>query len=324
MIRSTFLLAAIVMGPGALFAMDKTGAQDLLASAGRQARLFEDSARPFAMDVDFTAEFDMPRQGHLRLQWEAKDRWWSKLKIGPIEEIKFQDGEKSYTLSNTGFTPKQVRDLMDLLHVAKNYDKLVVKKDQEHIESGVTVKCMETERREFKSSPRHQICTDVGTRDIMSESWEWSEDRVYRKQFSDFADFAGHRYPHRLEFLKNGRTIISANVIELRQTPLDPQLLVPPQGAIERRECPNFQPPSMVSEPVLALGGRTGLNGSSEVEITVLADGKVGGLHVLQSGGPVMDDIVIDAVKHSKYKPAMCGTEPVIAEMDIELGVGMH
>jgi len=323
MIKYLFLIAAMAMGSSVLFAGDKSTAQEMLAAAASQASLLQDSRRPFEMDVDFIAQFDTPRQGRLRLRWESKDRWWSKVTVGPIEQIKFQDGERTYTVRNIDFTPTQVRELMDLLHVANHYDNLVVRKDRTRTDNGVVLDCMQTERRDIRNDLRHEICVHADTREIVSDSWNWGEDRAYSKQFGDFADFAGHRYPRRLELLKNGKTMISAKVVELKETPLDPQLLVPPRDSIERRECPNIKPPSMVSEPTLALGGRTGLNGSSMVEVTILADGKVGGVHVVQSGGALMDELVVDAVGHSKYKPAMCGTEPVIAEMDVELGVRM-
>jgi hypothetical protein len=323
MIKPIFLFAVFLMGPGVLLAADKPAAQDLLASAAHQAWLLQDAPRPFEMEVDFTAEFDTPRQGHLRLRWEAKDRWWSKLTVGPFEQTKFQDGERTYTSRNVDFTPIQVRDLMDLLHVAKSYDKLVVRKDHPRTDQSVALDCMQTERRDLKNDRRHEICVNASTHEIVSETWNFGDDKMFRKQFSNFADFAEHRYPRRLELLKNGKVIIAANVMELKETPFDPQLLVPSQGAIERRECPDIKPPSVVSQGELIFVGRSGLRGSSRVEITVLADGKLGGVYVLESGGPVIDNMVVDAIRRSIYKPAMCGTEPVVADMDIEMGIWM-
>ena len=323
MIKYILLFAAVFMSPSVLLAADKFAAQDLLDAAARQASLLEGSPRPFEMNVDFSAQFDTSRQGHLRLRWEAKDRWWSKVTVGPFEQVKFQDGEKTYTLRNTDFTPTQVRDLMRLLHVGKDFDKLEVRKDKQRVDQGVTLDCMQAERRDLKND-RSEICVNVNTHEIASDTRKGFEDVVNRAQFSDFADFEQHRYPRRLEWLKNGKTIITASVTGLSDAPLDPQLLVPLQGAIERRDCANIKPPSMVKQAELSFGGRSGLNGSSTVEITVLADGKVGGIHVLQSAGPVIDDLVVEAIRASKYKPALCGTEPVVAEMVIDLGVHMH
>src|SRR5258708_40013850 len=150
MIKYILLFATVVMSPSVLLASDKSAAQDLLDAATGQASLLESSPRPFEMNVDFTAQFDTPIQGHLRLKWEAKDRWWSKVTVGPFEQVKFQDGEKTYTMRNTDFTPTPVRDLMELLHVAKNFDKLVVRKDKQYVDQGVTLDCMQTERRGTK------------------------------------------------------------------------------------------------------------------------------------------------------------------------------
>jgi TonB family protein len=53
------------------------------------------------------------------------------------------------------------------------------------------------------------------------------------------------------------------------------------------------------------------------LEFTVLTDGRVGAVHVIQSAGKDLDQPFIRAVKATKFKPAMCGTEPV--ELEITL-----
>lgn len=130
MIRRLLLFSVVAVCPAAFAAKDTSAAQALLTGATHQASLLEDSPHPFELDVDFTAVINTPMQGHLKLRWEAKDRWWSRLTVGPFEQIKSRIGEKSYTVRNADFTPRPISDLFKLLRVAGDYGQLVVKKDK--------------------------------------------------------------------------------------------------------------------------------------------------------------------------------------------------
>jgi len=318
MIRHILLLAVAVLSPAALVAADHGSAQDLLTAATRQASLLEDSQQPFLLDIDFTAKFDVPRQGHLRLRWEARDRWWSKVTIAPFEQIKFQNGERTWTLRNVDFTPTQVDDLFNLIRFTKHDNQLVAKKDKQRVQNGIRMDCVEAEHSE-SNMEHHEICVDLSTQDIVSDRRKDRADDVVQMQFSDFVDFGGHRFPRRLELAKNGDIILTANVMDLKESSLDPQLLVPPQGAIERRECPNEKPPVWAGPAEADFRAVGGSRGSTRIKVTVLADGTVGEIHVLKSGGKAMDDAAIAALKKEKYKPAMCGAEPVTADVVVEL-----
>jgi TonB family protein len=316
LLLSTLIAAAC---PVALMASDKQAAQDLLNTAAQQVFLLDNSAKPFVLDVDFTAKIDRPIQGHLRLRWEAKDRWWSKVTMGPFEQVQLMNGDKSYTLQNLDFTPLRVRDLMDLLHVTKDFDMLVVKKDKRHLEGGLPVDCIEAERQDIE--PQHEeVCADASTHWVVKHTLtNPATDQTIR--YSAFAEFGGRTYPRRLQLDKNGQTVITATVMELKEEALNPKLLVPPAGAIVRRACANPTPARPLKLPppdFSALGLRKGAVVTSTVEVTVRADGSLGGVHVIESGGQAMDEAWMDAVKKGTFKPAMCGTVPIEYEFTLQ------
>lgn len=312
-----FFLCILGVCPAAIAAMDKATAQQLLVSAARRAALLEDAPQPFELDVKFTAMINTPRQGHLKLRWEAKDRWWSKVTLEPFEQVKIKNGERSYTLRNTDFTPLRIQDLFELLDVGKHYDRLVVKKDRQRVEDGLTLDCMEvqTQRDQFL----REICVDSATGSIVSDTQKMPREKdslLHRAHFSEFAEFEGHRYPRRLELLEDGKPLVTAEVEELKEArPLGAQLTTPPRGAIERRECEDEKPPAEIGQWDLHVDAFFIPKGTRvSVSVTVLADGSVDGIHVLESGGAALDSAVVDSIRGLKFKPAMCGSDPVDAD----------
>lgn len=319
MIQKVLLFAVMAVRPITVFALEDPATPNMLEAASRQAALLTDSDRSFVMDVDFTVQLNPPAQGHLRLRWEAKDRWWSKVSLGKFEQVKFQNGEWTYTLRNVDFTPKQIVDLMGLLHVGGGYDKLVTRADKQATGSGVRLDCLEAQNPDSKFKREHlEICVDSATHDIVAETRKYAgyaSDEVHRAQFSDFVDFGGRRYPRRFESLKEGHLIMSANVTGLQESPLDPKLLIPPAGAIERRECPNKKDPEMVDMPHANFDPRIHGPSETDFQLTVLADGAVSNVQIVGSAGSAQADAAIVALKKAKFKPAMCGVEPVVADV---------
>jgi len=316
---NALILSVLFLGPLTLLASETPATQNLLDVAKRQAALLSDSDRPFVMDVDFTVQLLSPTQGHLRLRWAAKDRWWSRVSMGKFEQVEFQTGERTYTSRNIDFTPRQIAELMDLLHVDNTaYEKVVVRSDNERTEGGVRMDCLAVQIPDKVKHPQFEVCVDSTTHDITSwmEKYDnYSRDIVYRKQFSDFAPFGGHRYPRKFEKLKDGHLIMSASVTDLQESPLDPKLLIPPAGAIERRTCPGEKAPEMLDQASVEYDFH--IRGPSEtvLQITVQADGTISNVQIVGTEGKAQIDAVMAAIKQTKFKPAMCGTEPVVADM---------
>jgi len=323
MIQRVLLFALLLQGRVCLFASDAPATPNLLEVASRQIALLNDSDRPFLMDVDFTVSVNSPMQGHLRLRWEAKDRWWSRVSMGKFEQVKFQKGEWTYTLRNVDFTPKQINDLVNLLHVGNEYDKLVTRADKQRVEGSMRLDCMEAQNPSPKYKREHyEVCIDTATHDIVTETRKYdvySRDDVYRAQFSNFVDFGGHRYPRKLESVKNGQTILSASVTGLQESALDPKLLVPPAGAIERRECQNKKDPEVLDQPLPDFDpGSHGMH-ETNAQVTVLTDGSVSKVEIVGSAGRADDIAVMEKLKQWKFKPATCGTEPIVVDIYVSV-----
>jgi len=60
-----------------------------------------------------------------------------------------------------------------------------------------------------------------------------------------------------------------------------------------------------------------GAQGDSTVVMTILADGTVGDAQVIARAGKKLDQANLDNLKQWRFKPAMCGSEPVVSEIQI-------
>jgi len=57
--------------------------------------------------------------------------------------------------------------------------------------------------------------------------------------------------------------------------------------------------------------------GDSTVVLTVLTDGSVANIRLVGRASRSMDDAALETLKDWKFKPAMCGTEPVVTDITV-------
>lgn len=294
--------------------------QELLVSSRQQANLFEDKIQPYQLEVDFNVKQATSLQGHLTWRWKAKDHWWRKIVMGSFVQIDVRNGDKLYISRNADFTPIRIRELIDLLQFADDAGISTAKKRKERSEHGLKLICLQIERGEPKW--KHELYLDSSTHDILSDKWIEQVQEWRAEDFADYIDFAGRRYPQKLRLQVNGSDVVTASVQSLTVSDFDESLLVAPKGAIERRQCANLKHAVLIDEPDPQYPGsrsEESIPGESIVSITILTDGSVGEVHLTGSTTPAMDKATIEAVKKWKFRPAMCGAEPVVWDTQVEV-----
>jgi TonB family protein len=294
-------------------------AQQLLVTAIRQANIFRDPAKPLQLDVDFVAQNLVPTQGHLTLKWQATDRWWRKTIMGDFEQIEIRNGDRLYTSRNRAFTPIRVGEVIGLLQFAEGPKGLLAKKQKQRVENGVGLTCLQVERENVKNKP-HDFCVDSSTNEILSDEWQLPPDERRREQFTDYFGFGGYRYPRKLQLFINGSNVITAKVDNLTTAAFDEKLLAPPKGAIERRQCDDMKRAVPIKTPdprYPKSASQNNLMGDTAVAMTVLGDGSVTDIQLLANAGHSMDDATLPTLKSWRFKPAMCGAEPVVSDIEV-------
>lgn len=296
----------------------KPAAQQLLVTAKQQASLLHDQTSPIQLDVDFLAQVNVPTKGHLTLKWQGKDRWWRRIVMGDFEQIEIRNGDRQYTTRNLSFTPMRIGELISLIQFAEDSAGLLAKKQKERVENGIEMVCIRVEGE--SRGKTHEVCLDSASYDILSDEWQEPPDERRREQYTDYFDFGGHRFPRKLQLQVNGINVISANVVNLTTAAVDQTLLVAPNGAIERRKCTDMKHavPVRTPDPMYPKSASENkLTGDTAVAMTVLTDGSVSDIQLIGRAAQSMDDATLQTLKSWRFKPALCGAEPVVSDIEV-------
>jgi TonB family protein len=301
-----------------MFSNADDSAQQQLMNAKQSADLTLNEKEPFELDVDFTAQQKLPTQGHLSMKWKSKDEWWRSIELGDFKEIEVRNGGWLYTSRNSDSTPVRVRELLQLIQFGQEAKDLVTDKQKPSTEYGFPVNCLRVKKKHAQEAT-HMVCLNM-SHEISSDTWWDLPDSPTRLEFSDYFDFDDHRFPRTLQMLENGSRVIKAYVKTLAPGPFNDVLLTKPEGAIERRQCDNWKPPMAVKTPdppYPPAAGRNGSIGDSIVSMTVLADGSATDFQLIGSASHAMDASTLDTLKKWKFKPATCGSEPVVSDVEV-------
>ena len=312
LILSTLFLLLVA---SAVLAGTDPAAQQLLADAEKQADIFQADASPFQLDVDFTAQLMVPTPGHLTLKWDAHDRWWRRVTLSGFQQIEIRDKDKLYIARNAPATPVAIKELLEMIQSFDTHGEVKIKKQKQRVENGVDLTCLRMPGKDSRD-----ICLNPASRDLVSVEWNQLEDERRTHRYSNFVSFRGHRYPREMTLLINGIKAISAHVVSLETSPLDQALLVPPKGAIERKQCEGFRHAVAVKTPdpmYPKSASQNRMMGDTTVSMTILTDGSVSNIQLIGSAARSMDEATLQTLRSWKFKPAMCGSEPVVSDIEV-------
>jgi TonB family protein len=324
--KALILASALLVTSIPALAGNNPAAQQVLTTSKQQASLFRDQVSPFQLEVDFRAQINVPAQGHLTLKWQAKDRWWRRIVMGDFEQIEIRNGDTLYTKRNFNFTPLRVRELINLIYFAEGSEGLIAKKQRQRIANGTALTCLQVEQENVKSA-QHEVCVNSASHDILSDTWREEPDERRTEEYTDYFDFGEHRYPRTLELLANGSHAVTANVQNLTTAAFDETLLVPPKGAIERRQCAGMKHavPVKTPDPMYPRSAsQNKIMGDTTVAMTILTDGSVSDVQLIGSAVRSMDEATLKTLKSWKFKPAMCGADPVVSDIQVVVSFRLY
>lgn len=315
--RQTLVLTCLLCAASLAWAGNKPAAQQLLDTARRQSALFHGSRPPFALNADVLVQFDKPVSGHIEIRWLSEDRWWLKTAIGPYQETTVHDGENVHILRNLATTPQRIRELYSLLTAPESAGQFDAESMKERRQKRNKEICIRATSAAYPGQEK-EIWVDSASNDILREEYD-SFGRRARNMYTDYAEFNGVRYPRKLERTIEDKPEILIETVSIEAREFDPILLSPPSGAIERRDChgkTNPVPLKTTSPDVLP---RNGLAANATLAVTVEKDGSVSNVVAIGGSSHALDQVTIDAVKTWKFKPAMCGADPVVEDTVISM-----
>ena len=319
--RVVCILMLLFANGASLFGDDSVG-QQLLKTSSDQVDIRSDG-RPFRLEADFTAHINVPQNGHLTWQWMSKNLWSQEIVLGEYRQLNIRKGDTLYISRNLPFTPSRITELLDLLVVlSADADEWLVKKTSRQVNAGIAAECMEVHARERQlSKAKKTVCVDPSTMEVLSIETK-DETDLRRKEFNDYQSFRDHRYPRQLHLFVNGSLGLKVQINSLSDQTFDEAAFIPPAGAIARRQCEHMAHPQPLKTPDPAYprsAAQNHLGGTVTVSLTVLPDGSVENVQLVGSAGHEMDQVTQEILKTWKFKPAMCGDEPVASDLRVEV-----
>ena len=291
---------------------DQTPAK-LLAAVREQSDIFNHAPHPFLLQADLTAQLAAPVQGRLTIHWQSKNHWRRELELGLYKEIVVRVGEWEYAKRNMGFAPIRASDAVLLLEFAKPNDHIAAKSTKTHNSGGVALTCISLQST--VNNERYKMCVDPAAHEILTyDPWPYGLSGG-AAAFSGYVGIEEMQFPKHLELREAGQgATVTVNVTKLEDQAFDANLLTPPPGATERRYCEVMSPPFMIQKPDIASLGQFSQDVHVRFQVTVLTDGSVGAIQVIGQSSAEAADRIRKVWMHARYKPAMCGTEPVVAD----------
>ena len=166
----------------------------------------------------------------------------------------------------------------------------------------------------------YETCANSATQEIANfNPWPYGIEGG-SAEFTGYTQIEGMQFPKNLELRIGKVPAVTVSLSMLGEEAPDPNLLSPPPGATERRYCDAMTAPVMIQKPDIA-----SLRISEDVhvrfEVTVLTDGSVGAIQVLSQNSVDAAQRIRTVWKDARYKPAMCGNEPVVADVQEGLDI---
>ena len=234
--------------------------------------------------------------------------------VGAFAMIKTRNGEQTLTFRNVPFTPIRVKELLLLLRLDIHQQELSARNLKKHRQNGQEVDCIEFDKDNFLHA-----CVDPSTGDLLSAETERAEGKL-RADYSEFTEFDGLHIPQRMLLQTTAGNVVSAKVTRLALEPFDEKLLELPKDAIVRRECDGEEPATTIKRGPIDWP-LSGSIGDVQTSVTILQDGSVGDVEILGGASPELNKAIVSAIKKSQYKPAMCGSDPVTSEIEVDVQV---
>jgi TonB family protein len=247
--------------------------------------------------------------------------WRDEVALPGYTEVRIRTGTQEKVQRPVGYDPLAVYAVFAAVR-SSNWLQLLpderIKKEKREKVHKLTASCVEIERN---NSQRTVCVYDDGTLAALRLGMDWTY------EYSEYSTFGKAQLPGIIRARKDGTP-----VFELR---MDAAQALAPGTTV----------PDDVIHPTLTLGWCRGMSGAVKnkdiipryperakqarmqgtVELygIITADGHIGNLVPLRSAGVDLDKSSLNAVSQWLYRPAMCGTNPVLSETVVTIQYSM-
>jgi len=181
--------------------------------------------------------------------------------------------------------------------------------------AGVKVSCAES--KEFGS--RNLDCVDATSGVLLMREVRFGGVVRETCTYRDYQKFREFLFPRSMRCVNAPGEDVELTISKLLVEPSpDENLFTNPPGSIETANCRGrLTAPKLTDDPEPKYPEHHQENQMVAISVVIGAGGKPQDLRVSNSGGNDFDQSALDAIRHWKFKPAICDGTPVAAEINV-------
>ncbi len=262
-----------------------------------------------------------PIRGSVLLNWISPGEWREEINFLDFSQFRVASRGKLWTARDAPLEPLPVYWAEQLMDFRSSWiltpgEDTGRSKTRRH--KGVDVLCLEVTGN---SGDQRKLCANTAS--FLPITIEETAQAMQLAEFGDYGSWANKRFPRHFQGFDNDRKVIELWVDELGPNQENASsLLIPPAGAAIADWCDDAQPPRILSVvppryPDEALHNVA--TGNVAVYGVVDVDGAVQEPAVVESAGKALDSASLAVVPQWRFRPAMCGDNPIPMEIVIEI-----
>jgi TonB family protein len=260
--------------------------------------------------------------GTLLLYWVSPTRWRQEITFPGYSQVRIASQGKLWTTRNVPFEPVRAYQLEQLMDVQSQWTlregESAREERKERKQKGVRLRCIEVKG---ELEPRRELCADAES--LVPLTTRIAASHLISCEYGDYAPWGSREFPRLMRVYEDKDLVIEAQIEKLAPT-LEPaaSLLAPPASATAWDWCNNAEPATVLSKAAPhypQAARRSGQEAEVSVYAVIATDGSLHDLAVVRSGGPDFDASALAAISRWRYRPGMCGINPIPTETVIEV-----
>lgn len=317
------VLACLLAAPPALSAdkADKIRPEDLLARARSEEILWTKGTPPLAMQAQLQVADGKGGwiNGEYTFDWESPAEWREEIRFSNYYRLRIGSQEGYWQATNLNYQPELVFELDELLRL-----KRTLKLEQGERLSKVHIRRRGTVSEECseakgKFGTSRALCFDGTAGELLSIDYPSTESGnasdISRVEYSSFKTVDGKSIPFEIQGFRGGEPALVMTIAKIEAMPENEAgLFERPAKSEFWATCDDRTDPEVIHTVVPNFPDPMGSAESVTLYVVIDVDGSPSQIAVIQGGDSELEAATIAAVRHWRYKPAMCGQTPVRTE----------
>ena len=292
--------------------------KDLVAAAQASTDL---NQQPYQLRAHVKVQFKVMVEGDLRVDWNPPDQHRTEIKLPDYREIRVNSHSQRWVQRPFNFTPLRIHQAFSLLHPAKSVNGKV-KKIYAVVRGGTNLTCILAENgpsgEEACFETQHHFLVTQTTHDPF-----WTNVAEY----SDYQPVGSKLYPRRMTLYENGVLVAEITVEDISLSTAPDASFSALAGVQPQPACTDGKPPQAVQMPDPSYdeaARQKRVRGTVTLELVINSGGRVEQAAVIRSLDPGLDREALNAVKKWRFRPALCGSTAMPAEIMVNVNFALY